>query len=168
MKKTIRLPKKYIPKHLTDEDREKWAKQIQKTNSSYKKGVYKTRKNVKSYKHKVSPHVKKALKIYNLAKITSGNTKKTRFKELSKKTKCSVKSLNKIYAKGSAAWFSGSRPNQTQSSWGVARVASAVSGGKSSYIDRHELMDGCKKNSLALRLMRKNKVRKTQKRNVRV
>lgn len=166
--KYIILPKKYVPKHLTKKDKQKWAKQINKTQKAYKKGKFISRNKVNSYKHIKSPHIKRALKIYNLEQITSGKTKKNRFKQLSKQTKCSIKALNKIYAKGSAAWFSGSRPNQTQQSWAVARVASAVSGGKSSYVDRTELLQGCKPDSKALKLMKTTPNRYSQKRKVKL
>jgi hypothetical protein len=72
---------------------------------------------------------------------------------LAKKTKCSVDSLRQIVKKGEGAYFSsGSRPNQTAQSWGIARLASAVTGGKSSAVDFHILEKGCKKNSKALSL----------------
>jgi hypothetical protein len=159
----LKLPEKYIPKYLSKKDRKLWAKEIRKTNRNYKNNKYSKRKNVKTYKHKKSSHINKLLKIYNMDKILDSKNEKTRFKTLSKKTGCSQEALNKIYAKGSAAWFSGSRPNQTQQSWAIARVASAVTGGKSSYIDRNELLSGCKKTSKALKMMKKTKPRKTRK-----
>jgi len=43
----------------------------------------------------------------------------------------------KIIAKGAAAYYtSGSRPNQTPSSWGLARLASVILGGPSRRIDK--------------------------------
>jgi len=56
-----------------------------------------------------------------------------------------------------AYYSSGSRPNQTAKSWGLARLASSVTGGKSSLIDYNILLNGCKKNSKALKLATKNK-----------
>ena len=50
---------------------------------------------------------------------------------------------------------SGSRPNQTAESWGLARLASSITGAKASVIDNHILEEGCKKNSKALKLSRK-------------
>ena len=62
-----------------------------------------------------------------------------------------------IVKKGQGAYYSsGSRPNQTAHSWG-ARLASAVTGGKSSQIDYHILEKYCKKNSKALRLAKRSK-----------
>ncbi|ADX06405.1 hypothetical protein 162275902 [Organic Lake phycodnavirus 2] len=61
-------------------------------------------------------------------------------KELIKKTGCSRKILNKIVNKGMGAYYSsGSRPNQTAKSWGMARLASAITGGPASKVDAHLL-----------------------------
>ena len=72
--------------------------------------------------------------------------------------------------KGQGAYYSyGSRPNQTAHSWGRARLASAVTGGKSSQIDYNIFEKYCKKNSKALRLAKnskyKNKIKRTPKTN---
>jgi hypothetical protein len=77
-------------------------------------------------------------------------------RELARKTYCSVKSLKEIVKKGEGAYFSsGSRPNQTAQSWGLARLASAVTGGKAAGVDYHILEHGCERNSQALRLAKK-------------
>jgi hypothetical protein len=74
-------------------------------------------------------------------------------RELANKTKCSLQTLKKIVNKGEGAYYSsGSRPNQTQQSWGIARLASAITGGNSSIVDYKLLSDGCSKNSRALKL----------------
>ena len=58
--------------------------------------------------------------------------------------------------KGQGAYYSsGSRPNQTGHSWGYARMASAITGGKASAVDFHILKEECKKDSKALRLAKK-------------
>lgn len=161
-----KLPKKYIPKHLSRQDKKKWADEIQRSKQSYKRGEYYVRKPVKTYKHKKSSHIDNALKIYNMVSLFD-NTKKEPLHTLSKKSGCSVETLQKIINKGAGAYYSsGSRPNQTPQSWGIARLASAITGGKSSYIDRHELLEGCSKNSKALKLMMKKRPRKTQKRRI--
>ena len=161
-----KLPKKYIPKHLSRQDKKKWADEIQRSKQYYKRGEYYVRKPVKTYKHKKSSHIDNALKIYNMVSLFD-NTKKEPLHTLSKKSGCSVETLQKIINKGAGAYYSsGSRPNQTPQSWGIARLASAITGGKSSYIDRHELLEGCSKNSKALKLMMKKRPRKTQKRRI--
>ena len=56
--------------------------------------------------------------------------------ELEKATGCSIDALKKIVNKSEGAYFSsGSRPNQTAQSWGYARLASAITGGKSAAVD---------------------------------
>ena len=68
--------------------------------------------------------------------------------ELSKKSGCSKNALKKIINKGAGAYFSsGSRPNQTAQSWGIARLASALTSGKAGAIDYNILNDGCKRGS---------------------
>ena len=65
-------------------------------------------------------------------------------KELSKKTGCKISALKQIIRKGEGAYYSsGSRPNQTARSWGLARLASSVTGGNAAVIDFHILKDGC-------------------------
>jgi DNA-binding Xre family transcriptional regulator len=78
--------------------------------------------------------------------------------ELAKKTGCSKSALNKIINKGEGAYFSsGSRPNQSAQSWGIARLASAITSGKAAAVDYGILEKGCKKNSRALRMAKKAK-----------
>ena len=121
----------------------------------YKKGKYHTRKKLKSFKSKVSPHILKARKMYKINKI-----RPTR--KLAKASKCSLKGLKRIFKKGQGAYFSsGSRPNQTGHSWGYARMASAITGGKASAVDFHIIKEECKKNSRAYKLAKK--ARKTYK-----
>ena len=70
-------------------------------------------------------------------------------------TGCSVSALDKIVKKGEGAFYSsGSRPNQTPQSWGYARLASAITGGKAAGVDYAILENGCKSTSRALRLAR--------------
>ena len=141
-----KYPKHYIPKSLSKKDKKKQLRELKKSQKKYKKKQYYVRKKVKSFKSKKSSHLEKVKKIYNIDKIKVN-------KELSKKTKCTKKSLKKIIKKGQGAYYSsGSRPNQTPHSWGVARLASAITGGPASKVDYHILKEGCKKNSKALKL----------------
>ena len=154
-KKRALIPVKYAPKHLTKKDKDKALKELKKSRKLYKKGKYHTRKKVKSFKSKVSPHIKKAMKMYKVDEVKPS-------KELAKQTKCDIKGLHEIVKKGQGAYFSsGSRPNQTGHSWGYARLASAITGGKSSVVDYHILEKYCKKDSKALKLA--NKLKKTYK-----
>ena len=157
-----KVPLRYLPKSLSKKDSKKQRRMLQKSRKLYKKGKYYTRKALKSFTSKKSPHVLNAKKMYTVDKI--GATE-----ELSKKTKCSKKALAKIINKGEGAYFSsGSRPNQTAQSWGIARLASAITGGKASIVDFDILENGCSKDSKALKLaktLRKNKtLRRTPKR----
>ena len=61
-----------------------------------------------------------------------------------------------MFQKGQGAYFSsGSRPNQTGHSWGYARMASAITGGKASAVDFKIIKENCKKNSRAYKLAKK-------------
>ena len=145
----MKIPRKYIPKSLSKKDFAKAKRNIQKTRKLYKKGLYIERPKLKSYKKKKSKHVEKAKRMYNVDKVIPTT-------ELSKKSKCSVRSLRAITKKGRGAFYSsGSRPMQTAQSWARARLASALTGGPASKIDYHLLQEGCKKNSPALALAKK-------------
>jgi hypothetical protein len=151
MNNTKKINMKYLPKNLSLKDKKIQSKMLQKSQKMYKKGVYYTRKRVHSFHSKKSKHVIKALKMYNVQKIGATN-------ELARKTKCSKVSLQKIINKGEGAYYSsGSRPNQSAQSWGVARLASAITSGKAAIVDYHILEKGCQKSSKALRMANKMK-----------
>ena len=140
---------RYLPKRLTRKDRKIQSQMLLKSRRLYKKGHYFSRKPLKSFKSQKSQHIKNAEKLYNLNKIVVNN-------ELAKKTKCSKSALAKIVNKGQGAYFSsGSRPNQTAQSWGIARLASSITGGKAATIDYGILEKGCQKDSIALKLAKK-------------
>lgn len=110
---------KYIPKSLTQEDKKKQVKSI-------KEGT--DRPKVKSFESKRSSWVVKFEKKYK-TKITD-----TAFisKNIISKT-----GIDKIMAKGRGAYYSsGSRPNQTPTSWALARLASVIMGGKARQVDK--------------------------------
>lgn len=153
----LNVPKRYIPDLLTQKDRKKQKKNLRKSRKLYKKGVYYSRPKVKSYKSRKSNHLKRAEKLYDVKSIKPGPI-------LAKKTQCSKSALEKIVSKGRGAYFSsGSRPNQTAESWGLARLASAISGGNASISDYHVLKKGCKPSSKALKLARKTCKKKNRK-----
>ena len=145
------FPLKYIPKKTTKKDKKKLLLELKKSKKMYKKKKYYTRKKVKSFRSKKSRHILNAEKIYNISNVKPG-------KELVKKTGCSVEGLNKIVKKGQGAYFSsGSRPNQSAHSWGYARLASAITGGKSAAVDFKILEKYCKKSGKAYKLAVKSK-----------
>lgn len=150
--KTKKLyPKKYIPKYLSNSNAETIKKEIDRSQKMYKKGKYYIRKNVSTMKIKPSKHVLKAKKIYKLENMLIN-------KELEKATGCKIEGLQQIMKKGQGAYFTGSRPGQTPTSWGYARLASAITGGKSAAIDFHILEKYCNhKTSKAYKLALKSK-----------
>lgn len=150
-KKRRSFPKRYIPKQLTRKDKKKQADEINKSRSFYENGKYYKRKTLKSFKNKPSNHVNTAKEIYKINSIAPS-------KELSKATQCSLACLKAIESKGQGAYYSsGSRPNQTAHSWGIARVASSITGGKSSAVDFSILSRGCQASSPALKMASKAK-----------
>jgi len=147
----MKINLRYLPKHLTRKDRKKQAKEIIKSRGLYRKGIYHTRPKVSSFKSKKSLHINKAEKLYRVNKIGATN-------ELAKATGCSKRALSKIINKGAGAYYSsGSRPNQTAQSWGVARLASSITSGKAAVIDYKILKEGCKPTSKALTLAKRAK-----------
>jgi hypothetical protein len=149
----MNVPIKYLPKRLSKKDKAKQKKQLKKSRVAYKKGIYIDRKPLKSFKNKKSQHLINAEKIYKLNKIVINNN-------LAKKTGCSIKALNKIVKKGIGAYYSsGSRPSQTQYSWGIARLASSITGGKAAAVDYNILEEGCSAKSKALKLAKKSRIK---------
>ena len=146
-KKTKRkVPLRYLPKRLSKKDKLKQRREINKSRKDYKKGKYYTRKKVSSFKSKTSDHILNARKIYKLDKISPS-------KELSQRTGCSIASLQKMVKKGQGAYYSsGSRPNQTSTSWGLARMASDVTGGKAAAVDFNIIDEGCDHSKKAYKL----------------
>jgi hypothetical protein len=144
------VPQHYIPTSLSTSDTIKQQRELRKSRKLYKKGKYHTRKKLKSFKSRRTPHALNVQKIYG---VDTSNNKSNILHNLSNKTKCSKKSLQKIINKGMGAYYSsGSRPNQTPHSWGYARLYSAITGGPASAVDHHILQDGCNKDSIALKL----------------
>jgi hypothetical protein len=132
-----KIPNRYIPEHLSSKDKQTQLKMLKKSRRMYKNKKYFTRKKVASFKNKKSSHIQNAERIYGVKNVTPNQ-------ELSRKTGCSLHALNQIVKKGEGAYYSsGSRPNQTARSWGLARLASSVTGGNAAIVDFHILKDGC-------------------------
>lgn len=125
-KKTKKIPRKYTAR-LSRRDKSKQKKSIIHSRKMYKKGVYVDRPKLKSYPKKRSEWIVKFEKRYN-RKITDKN--------FIDKHILSKKGQNQILSKGRGAYYSsGSRPNQTSSSWAYARLASVIMGGKARKVD---------------------------------
>jgi DNA-binding Xre family transcriptional regulator len=151
VKTRIRVPLRYLPTKLTKRDKKKEGKMLMKSKRLYKKGKYYTRKTISSFKSKPSNHIKDAERIYNISSVTPN-------KELADKTGCSIAALKKIVNKGEGAYFSsGSRPNQTAQSWGLARLASSITAGKSAAVDFDILDKGCDHKKKAFILAQKSR-----------
>jgi len=141
-----KVPLRYLPQSLSKSDKIKYIRELNKSKKQYPKHSYYLRKTVKSFHSKPSNHIQNAKTLYKIPNISPT-------KELAQKTGCSLASLQKIVKKGEGAYFSsGSRPNQTAQSWGLARLASAITAGKSAAVDYDILEKGCKPNSRALKL----------------
>lgn len=147
----IKIPIRYLPKKLTTKDKKRQTKMLIKSKRLYKKQQYYTRKNVSSYKNKKSNHITNAQKIYNIKNITPN-------KELALKTGCNLAALKQIVRKGEGAYYSsGSRPNQTPQSWGLARLASSITAGKSAAVDYDIINKGCDHKKKAFILANKSR-----------
>ena len=117
--KEKKVPSKYVPKGLSAEDKKKQVKSIIEK---------KDRPKVESVKSKRSSHVVKFEKKYN-KKITD--------KKWINDNLLKSKGQEEILKKGRGAYYSsGSRPNQTPSSWAYARLASVLMGGKARSVDK--------------------------------
>lgn len=149
--KKINIPLRYVPSNLKNDDKEKQIKMLKKSRKLYKQNKYFTRSKLKSYKNKISDHIMNARKIYKIESITPS-------KELSDATGCSMDALNQIVKKGEGAYYSsGSRPNQTPQSWGIARLASSITSGKSAAVDFNILEKGCDHKKKAYILAKKSR-----------
>ena len=131
-KKLLRLFNTYqkIPKTYTEglsyEDTKKqllsFLKNTKRPKTNFKSKPSQYTKKIKSMFGEVSP--------LELAYILSDGKKK-RFKEL-------VEGFARIINKGQGAYYSsGSRPNQSARSWGLARLYSVLLNGSSRRIDKH-------------------------------
>lgn len=151
-----RIPNKYVPKGLSPRDRKRQRSGIVRSRKAYKQGKYVSRSRVRSFRSKESPHIRRAKKMYKVASITPSRA-------LAKKTGCAQAGLRKIVKKGKGAFYSsGSRPNQTPSSWAYARLGSALTGKGASVVDFRILEKYCKPRSKPLLLARHAKQNKKQ------
>lgn len=151
MNPPIKVPLRYIPPSLSRKDKTAQSKMLIKSRRLYKQHKYFTRKRLPSYKNKTSKHIQKARELYNIDNIKPS-------KQLAKATGCTMSALNKIVNKGEGAYFSsGSRPNQTAQSWGYARLASAITGGKAAAVDYSILEEGCNHRKPAFILANKSR-----------
>jgi len=114
----MKYKKTYVPPSLSKEDKKKQIKSIKEQT---------VRPKLKSFESKRSSFVKRFEKKYGY-KINN-------FSRISKEI-ITKKGIDEIMSKGRAAYFtSGSRPNQTPTSWALARLASVIMNGKARKVD---------------------------------
>ena len=122
------LPKRYYS-NLSKKDKKKQLKSLKKSQKSYKKGKYYTRPKLKSFKEKKSSWTQKFHKLHPNAKT---------LKQISDVSGIPKGALSAVKRKGMGAYYSsGSRPNQTAESWGLARMYSYILGGPTRRVDHH-------------------------------
>ena len=122
------LPKHYYS-NLSRKDKKKQLRSLKKSKKSYKKGKYVSRPKLKSFKEKKSSWTQKFHKLHPEA-----NT----LKQISDATGIPKPALSAVKKKGMGAYYSsGSRPNQTAESWGLARMYSYILGGPARKVDKH-------------------------------
>jgi len=142
----VRFPVRYVPKSITKRDKGKQVGMLLKSKRLYRQHKYYDRSKVKSYKSTRSKHLNKARAVYNIDTITPN-------RELVQKTGCTLSALKEIVKKGEGAYYSsGSRPNQTAQSWGLARLASSLTAGKAAAVDFNILQKGCNPHKKAFKL----------------
>lgn len=130
------IPKRYLS-GLSRKDRITQKKNILKARKSYKsnksnqskkKNKYVPRPVLKSFKSKKSSWTQKFHTLYPGVKT---------IKDISKAVGIPRKALLSVKKKGMGAYYSsGSRPNQTAQSWGLARMYSYILGGPTRKIDQ--------------------------------
>ena len=122
------IPKQYSS-GLSRKDKKKQLKSLKKSQKSYKKGKYVPRPKLKSFKSKKSSWTQKFHKLHPEAKT---------LKQISDVTGIPKPALSAVKKKGMGAYYSsGSRPNQTAESWGLARMYSYILGGPTRRVDHH-------------------------------
>ena len=128
----MKTPKRYYS-GLSKKDKKKQLRSLNKSRRAYRskqgKRKYYTRPKLKSFKEKSSSWTQKFKKKYPKAKT---------IKQIAEVTGIPRKALLAVKKKGMGAYYSsGSRPNQTAQSWGLARMYSYILGGPTRKIDKH-------------------------------
>lgn len=125
------LPKsvrrKYLPPTLSKKDREKQLRSIKDQ---------RIRPKVKSFKSRKSRWTKLAHDYFGIGNTSKRDMAIILSRKDKKRENQLFKGFDLIVKKGEKAYFtSGSRPNQTPQSWGMARLFSVLFGGPSRDID---------------------------------
>ena len=124
----MKIPKRYTAK-LSRKDKKKQLRSLRKSKRDYNRGKYYIRPKLKSFKSKTSSWTEKFHKMYPNAKSLT---------QISKAVHIPKPALQAVINKGKGAYYSsGSRPNQTPSSWGKARMYAYILGSPTRRIDHH-------------------------------
>ena len=135
----------YVPSSLDAADRKRQIANLKEARDAYHDRTYIDRPKLASFHGHTSSHILKAEQLY-----------KKHFLELIQSVPgCTHKLQREILSKGRGAYYSsGSRPNQTSSSWALARFASAITGGKAARVDRKIIEKYCKASSKPVKILR--------------
>jgi hypothetical protein len=145
----MHFPSRYVPKTLSKKDRKTQISTLMKSRRLYSRHKYFPHEKLASFRSKESAHVTRAKRLYQVDSVAPSL-------QLARKTGCTVSALKKIVNKGEGAYYSsGSRPNQTASSWGLARLASAITGGNAAKVDFNILENGCDPKKKAFQLAKR-------------
>ena len=99
MKRSVRVPIRYVPRTLSRKDRRNQIAMLKRSRRMYKRGKYYGRTTkLKSYPHVASKHVVAARRMYRVDRIVPNAA-------LAKATGCSVGSLRQIVKKGEGAFY---------------------------------------------------------------
>tara|TARA_R110000744_G_scaffold120570_4_gene224608 strand:- start:750 stop:1205 length:456 start_codon:yes stop_codon:yes gene_type:complete len=116
---TRNIPKKYLPDSLKGNDRRKQIKSIFEKEERPKVKVKEIKSNWTNLFSK------------KYGEELDGMKGKRSKKNIAKVVGIPFKALDEVYKKGEGAYYSsGSRPNQTPSSWGRGRIYAYIMGGK--------------------------------------
>lgn len=135
------IPRKYLGT-LKGSNRKKQYDSIMRSRDAYKKSMYLKRPTFKSQERRKSSFVTKFQKRYGISSMSNRNA-------IFRATGVPAKVQDRIVGKGEGAFYSsGARPSQTPRSWGLARLAAVLIGGKACNVDKDLLPKGMNCNSL--------------------
>jgi|SaaInlV_125m_DNA_1040241.scaffolds.fasta_scaffold04511_8 hypothetical protein len=138
------IPDKYLGA-LKGPNRRKQLELLLRSQVAYRNGKYLNRPKFKSHRTRKSSFVTRFKKRYGISSMKDKNA-------IFKATGVPANVQESIVAKGKAAFYSsGARPSQTASSWGLARLAAVLIGGKACNIDKHLLSRGINCKSLKVK-----------------
>jgi stalled ribosome alternative rescue factor ArfA len=141
------LPKKYVAglsKSTAKKRATHWNKMAKKSDKD--PSAYKPAPGDANAKTKESEYTKKYRQMYG-EEIELDEAANAGLSKKAKESGVALSTLKKVYARGVAAWNSGHRPGTTPQQWGMARVNSYITKGKTYYTADKDLREGKKKKS---------------------